>query len=156
MSIIGKHLLSLGIQLPKVAKPVANYIPAMIVDNLVYVSGQITSWEGEVKFKGKVGKDFDIPQGIEAARLCGLNILAQLEYLLGDLDRVKRCIKLGVFVNAAENFFDHPKVANGASDLMVQVFGDAGKHVRFAVGSYNLPLNVAVEVEGLFEITTPM
>ena len=110
-------------------------------------------WDGEFKFIGKLGKEYTIEQGQQAARICGLNILAQLRAALGgSLDRVKRCVKLGVFVNSVDTFTDQPKVANGVSDLMVEVFGDAGKHARFAVGTNVLPLNVAVEVDAVFEI----
>jgi enamine deaminase RidA (YjgF/YER057c/UK114 family) len=110
-------------------------------------------WNGEFKFIGKLGKEFGVEQGQQAARLCGLNIIAQLKAALGgDLDRVKRVVRLGVFVNSTDDFHDQPKVANGVSDLMVEVFGDAGKHARSAVGVNTLPLNVAVEVDAVFEV----
>jgi enamine deaminase RidA (YjgF/YER057c/UK114 family) len=141
------------IELPKAAAPVANYVPVVIAGNLAFVSGQVTVWNGEFKFVGKLGQEFDVAQGQQAARLCGLNVIAQLKAALGgDLDRVKRCVKLGVFVNSTDGFTDQPKVANGVSDLIVEVFGEAGKHARFAVGSNVLPLNVAVEVDAVFEI----
>ena len=150
---IDKRLADLKIELPKAAAPVANYVPAAISGKLVFVSGQVTVWNGEFKYIGRLGEAFSIEQGQAAARLCGLNILAQLKAALdGDLDRVRRCVKLGVFVNSADGFTDQPKVANGASDLMVEVFGDAGRHARFAVGVNVLPLNVAVEVDAVFEI----
>jgi enamine deaminase RidA (YjgF/YER057c/UK114 family) len=141
------------IELPRAAAPVANYVPVVIAGNLAFVSGQVTAWNGEFKFIGKLGQEFTVEQGQQAARLCGLNIMAQLRAALGgDLDRVKRCVKLGVFVNSLADFTDQPKVANGVSDLMVEVFGDAGRHARFAVGTNILPLNVAVEVDAVFEI----
>ena len=150
---IDKRLADLKIELPKAAAPVANYVPAAISGKLVFVSGQVTAWNGEFKYIGRLGEAFSIAEGQAAARLCGLNIVAQLKAALdGDLDRVRRCVKLGVFVNSADGFTDQPKVANGVSDLMVEVFGDAGRHARFAVGVNVLPLNVAVEVDAVFEI----
>jgi enamine deaminase RidA (YjgF/YER057c/UK114 family) len=141
------------IELPKAAIPVANYVPVVITGNLAFVAGQVTIWNGEVKFIGKLGKEYNVEQGQQAARLCGLNILAQVKAALGgDLDRVKRCVKLNVFVNSQPDFTDQPKVANGVSDLMVQVFGDAGKHARAALGVNVLPLNVAVEADAVFEV----
>jgi len=150
---IDKLLAEKKIELPRAAAPVANYVPVVMGGNLAFVSGQVTVWNGEFRFIGKLGKEFDIEQGQQAARICGLNVLAQLKAALaGDLDRVKRCVRLGVFVNSVDDFTDQPKVANGVSDLMVEVFGDAGKHARAAVGTNVLPLNVAVEVEAVFEI----
>jgi enamine deaminase RidA (YjgF/YER057c/UK114 family) len=140
------------IELPKAAIPVANYVPVVTVGNLAFVSGQVTIWNGEFRYQGKLGQEFKVEDGQAAARLCGLNVIAQLKNAFGDLDRVKRCVKLTVFVNSTDDFTDQPKVANGASDLMVEVFGDAGKHTRSAVGVNVLPLNVAVEIEGVFEI----
>ena len=121
-------------------------------DNNAYLSGQITVWNGEFQFKGQLGKELQIEDGQKAARLCGLNIIAQLQAALGDLDRVRRCVKLNVFVNSTPSFTDQPKVANGVSDLMAEVFGDAGKHARSAVGVAQLPLGVSVEVDAVFEI----
>lgn len=150
---IDQRLAELKIELPQAAAPVANYVPAVMAGNLVFISGQVTVWNGEFKYVGKLGRDFSVEEGQAAARLCGLNILAQLKAALnGDLDRVTRCVKLGVFVNSADDFTDQPKVANGVSDLMVEVLGDAGKHARFAVGTNALPLNVAVEVDAVFEV----
>ena len=150
---IDQRLAELKIELPQAAAPVANYVPAVTAGNLVFISGQVTVWNGEFKYVGKLGRDFSVEEGQAAARLCGLNILAQLRAALnGDLDRVTRCVKLGVFVNSADDFTDQPKVANGVSDLMVEVLGDAGKHARFAVGTNALPLNVAVEVDAVFEV----
>ncbi len=139
--------------LPVSAKPVANYVPVVRTGNLVFVSGQVTVWNGEFRFVGKLGRDFAIEQGQQAARLCGLNIIAQLKAALdGDLDRVRRCVKLVVFVNSVDDFKDQPKVANGVSDLMVDVFGEAGRHARSAVGVNVLPLDLAVEAEAVFEV----
>jgi enamine deaminase RidA (YjgF/YER057c/UK114 family) len=150
---IEKRLKELGIELPEAAAPAANYVPYVISGNLVFVAGQVTFWNGELKYKGKVGQDFTVEQGAEAARLCGLNVIAQVKAACGgDLDKVERVVRLGGFVNAGADFYDHPKVVNGASDLMVEVFGDKGRHARAAVGSSALPLNVAVEVDAIFQI----
>jgi enamine deaminase RidA (YjgF/YER057c/UK114 family) len=149
---IAAKLAELKIELPQAAAPVANYVPVVITGHHAFVSGQVTFWNGERKFLGKIGKDFSAEEGQQAARLCGLNVLAQLQAALGDLDRVKRIVKLGVFVNCVADFTEQPKVANGVSDLMVEVFGDAGKHARSAVGVNVLPLNVAVEVDAVVEI----
>jgi enamine deaminase RidA (YjgF/YER057c/UK114 family) len=150
---IEKILAEKQIELPKAAAPVANYVPAVQAGNLLFTAGQVTVWNGEFKFVGKLGKEYTVEQGQQAARLCGLNVIAQVKAALGgDLDRVKRCVRLGVFVNSTADFTDQPKVANGVSDLMVEVFGDAGKHARSAVGVNVLPLNLAVEVDAVFEI----
>jgi enamine deaminase RidA (YjgF/YER057c/UK114 family) len=150
---IEQRLAELGIELPKAAAPAANYVPFTITGNLVFVSGQVTVWNGTLKYIGTVGGDLTMEDGYQAARLCGLNLIAQVRAACnGDLDRVKRVVKLGGFVNAAPGFKDHPKVVNGASDLMADVFGEAGKHARFAVGAGSLPLGVAVEIDGIFEI----
>ncbi len=150
---IDARLEELGIKLPEAAAAVANYVPYVVTGNLVFVSGQVTIKNGEFKYVGKVGSDFSIEQGAEAAQLCALNVIAQLKAACGgDLERVVRCVKLGGFVNSAPGFTDQPKVMNGASDLMVEVFGDKGRHARFAVGAPALPLGVAVEVDAVFEI----
>lgn len=149
---IAARLAELKIELPKAAAPVANYVPVVVTGNHAYLSGQITVWNGEFQFKGQLGKELQIEDGQKAARLCGLNIIAQLQAALGDLDRVRRCVKLNVFVNSTPTFTDQPKVANGVSDLMAEVFGDAGKHARSAVGVAQLPLGVSVEVDAVFEI----
>ena len=150
---IEKLLADKKIELPKAAAPVANYVPVVVAGNLAFVAGQVTAWNGEVKFIGKLGKEYTVERGQQAARICGLNILAQLKNALdGDLDRVKRCVKLNVFINSVDDFTEQPKVANGVSDLMVEVFGDAGKHARAALGVNVLPLNVAVEADAVFEV----
>ena len=150
---IDARLKEMDIELPSAAAPAANYVPYVISGNQVFVSGQIPFWNGELKFVGKVGVDFSLEEGQDAARTCALNIIAQVrEACGGDLDRVKRCIKLGGFVNCREDFTDQPEVINGASNLMVDLFGDKGRHARFAVGTNVLPRNVAVEVDAVFEI----
>ncbi len=150
---IDARLSELGIELPEAAPAVANYVPYVRSGNLVFVSGQVTMWNGELRYLGKLGDDIDLETGYEAARLCGLNLIAQVRRALGgDLDLLKRVVKLGGFVNSTSDFTDQPKVVNGASDLMVEVFGDAGRHARFAVGVPSLPLGVAVEVDGVFEV----
>ncbi|WP_448950458.1 RidA family protein [Labrys neptuniae] len=149
---IDRLLAEKRIELPNAAVPVANYTPVVVADGTAYVSGQVCSWNGEFKFVGRVGRDFSAEEGREAARMAGLNIVAQLKNALGDLDRVKRVLRLNVFVNSAETFTEQPKVANGASDLMVEIFGDAGRHTRSAVGVAQLPLGVAVEVDAIVQV----
>jgi len=151
---IDKRLSELGIELPKAAAPAANYIPYVVSGNLVFVSGQITLLDGEIKYKGKIGENLTVDDGYQAARICALNLIAQVkEAAGGDLDRVKKVVKLGGFVNSASDFTDQPEVINGASDLMVEVFGEeAGKHARFAVAVASLPGGAAVEVDAIFEI----
>lgn len=152
---IEARLKELGIELPAPATPVANYVPATTsTDNTVTISGQICAWNGELRHIGKLGGGIAIPEGREAARLCALNILAHLRTACGgDLDRVRRCLRLGGFVNCTPEFTDMPQVVNGASDLIVEVFGDLGRHARAAVGVSSLPAGVAVEVEATFEIS---
>lgn len=153
MSKIETKLQSLGIKLPAAAAPVANYVGFVKSGNVVFISGQLPLENGELKYVGKVGTEISVEQAKDAAKICAVNILAQLSAACeGNLDRVTRCIKLGVFVNADPLFNDHPAVANGASDLIATVFGDAGKHARAAVGSGSLPRGVAVEVDAIFEI----
>ncbi len=150
---IDARLGALGLTLPGVATAAGNYVPTVRTGNLVFVSGQITLKDGQLEYLGKVGRDFTVEQGQQAARLCTLNILAQLKAALGgDLDKVRRCVKVTGFVNATPEFTDHPKVVNGASDLLASVFGDAGKHARAAVGMSSLPLGVATEIEAVFEV----
>lgn len=150
---IDKRLAELGIVVPEPAAPAANYVPYTISGNLIFVSGQITMKDGALVYLGRLGEDLSVEDGYRAARLCALNLIAQArEACGGDLDRIARVVKLGGFVNAAPDFTDHPKVINGASDLMVEVFGDLGRHARFAVGAPSLPLGVSVEVDGLFEM----
>lgn len=155
MGAIDARLSELGIEIPETPAPAGNYVPWTVAGNLVFCAGQIPLAGGEVTHKGQIGAGAgaDIEHGYAAARVCAVNLLAQVKAACGgDLDRVVRVVRLGGFVNAAPGFTDHPKVINGASDLMVEVFGDAGKHARAAVGCSSLPLGVSAEVEGVFEI----
>ena len=153
MSKIESRLKELAIVLPSPPAPVASYVPYVVTGNLVFISGQVTLSPEGLKYVGKVGADISLEDGKEAAKLCAINLLAQLKAACsGDLDRVRRCVKLGVFVNATPDFTQHPEVGNGASDLIVAVLGDAGKHARAATGAGSLPRGVAVEVDGVFEI----
>lgn len=145
---IETRLAELGIVLPEPAAPVASYVPVAVTGNLAHVSGQLPFIEGNL-VTGRLGEDVELDLGIRAARACGLMILAQLKAALGSLDRIERIVKLGAFVNSAAAFTDQPKVANGASDLMAEVFGDAGRHARSAVGVPVLPLGAAVEVDAI-------
>jgi len=145
---IQSRLAELGIELPVAAAPVAAYVPVVVVGNLAHVSGQLPFVDGRL-VTGRLGEDVSLEQGTAAARACGLMILAQLAAALGSLDRVERIVKLGAFVNSTADFTDQPKVANGASELMAEVFGDAGRHARSAVGVPVLPLGAAVEVDAI-------
>lgn len=151
---VDARLAELGITLPSPAAPAANYVPTVRSGNLVFVAGQVTfDAQGKPQYIGKLGREFDVAQGQQAAKLCAINILAQMKAALGgDLDRIVRCVRVGGFVNAVPDFTDHPKVINGASDLLVQALGDAGKHARAAIGVGSLPLGVACEVEAVFEV----
>ena|SRR5947209_8700323 len=150
---IDGRLAQLGIDLSSPPAPVASYVPYVVAGNLVFVSGQVTLAKDGLKYVGVVGKELSLDDGKAAARLCAINVLAQLKAAVnGNLDRVRRCVRLGVFVNAVPEFTQHPEVANGASDLIQEVFGEAGRHARAAVGAGSLPRNVAVEVEAVFEI----
>jgi enamine deaminase RidA (YjgF/YER057c/UK114 family) len=147
------RLRDLGIVLPVPVSPVANYAPFVVAGGLVHISGQV-SVDASGGVRGVVGEDVDLERAIFAARLCGLNLIAQMKAAAdGDLSRVGRVVRLGGFVQAGQGFFDIPKVINGASDLMVAVFGDAGRHARAAVGVYRLPMNFAVEVDAVVEVT---
>jgi len=152
MSTVVQRLTSLGITLPQPVAPVANYVPFARAGSLVHISGQV-SVDAEGGVRGVVGEDLDLEAGQRAARLCGINLLAQMNLACdGDLERVVRVVKLGGFVQAGPDFFDIPKVVNGCSDIMVEAFGDAGRHARSAVGVYRLPLNFAVEVDAVVEV----
>ncbi len=149
---IEARLQALGIELPQANKAVANYVPTVISGNQIFVSGQITMLNGELKYIGRLGENLGVEDGMAAARLCGLNLIAQVKAALdGDLDRVTRVVKLGGFVNCTPEFTDQPQVINGTSDLMVEVFEEIGQHARAAVGVAALPLGVSVEVDGIFE-----
>lgn len=149
---IDNRLAELGITLPKPAAPVASYVPAVESGGLLHISGQISVAEDGNLILGRLGEDMNLERGIEAARRCGIMLLAQIEAALGSLDRVERIVKLGAYVNSAPNFTDQPKVANGASELMQEVFGEAGRHARSAVGVTVLPLGVAVEVDAIVAV----
>jgi enamine deaminase RidA (YjgF/YER057c/UK114 family) len=151
---IEERLKELGITLPTPPAPVASYVPYVVSGNLVYISGQVTIGADGLKYVGTVGQEISQEDGNAAARLCAINVIAQAKAACGgDLERVKRVVKVTVFVNAVPGFTQHPEVANGASDLFVAVFGDAGRHARAAVGAGSLPRNVATEVEAVIEIT---
>lgn len=150
---IEARLAELGIVLPAPVDPAGNYVGDVVTGNLVFTAGQIPVENGERKFIGKLGRDMSVEDGQRAARLCALNVLVRLKAACGgDLDRIVRIVKVVGFVNATPDFGDHPKVVNGASDFFVQVFGDAGRHARSAVGMGSLPFGVAVEVEAIAEI----
>ena len=149
---VAARLKELGIELPAPAAAVANYVPFMRSGNLLHIAGQLSN-DASGGVKGTVGVDVDMDQAVAAARMSGVNLLAQMNAALdGDLDRVVRVVKLGGFVQAGPDFIDIPKVINGCSDLMVDVFGDAGRHARSAVGVYKLPLGCAVEVDAIVEV----
>jgi enamine deaminase RidA (YjgF/YER057c/UK114 family) len=151
-SKVEARLNALGLSLPEAAAPVANYVPFTISGNLIFVSGQLPLKNGKLLFTGRVGPDVSVGEAAVAARQCGLNIIAQLKVACGgDLDRISRLVKLGGFVASDGDFTDHPKVINGASDLMVDAFGDAGRHARAAVGCPSLPLNAPVEIDAVAE-----
>jgi len=152
MSNIEARLNELGITLPKPVAPIANYVPFVRSGNLLFISGQIAMSSNGI-VTGTLGRDMDISAGKEAAKLCAINLLAQVSAALdNDLGKVRRVVKLGGFVQSEPSFTDIPNVMNGASDLMVEVFGDIGRHARFAVGSSSLPMGTAVEVDGIFEV----
>jgi len=150
--MIEDKLASLGITLPFPPAPAGSYVPIVISHNLAFVAGQIPTQDGQVRFKGKVGRDVSIEAGQQAARLCTINALAQLKSALGSLDKVRRIVKVTGFVSCDPSFADQPRVINGASDLLVQVVGENGKHARAAVGVSSLPLDSAVEVEFIVEV----
>ena len=145
---IDRKLAELGLTLPEAASPIAAYVPAVEAAGLLHISGQLPFRDGKV-MTGRLGDDVSLEEGQEAARRCGLMLVAQIKAALGGLDRVERIVKLGVFVNSTADFTDQPKVANGASELMVALFGDAGRHARAAVGVTALPLGAAVEIDAI-------
>lgn len=148
------RLHALGLSLPTPPQAVATYVPYVITGNQVVVSGQLPMAEGKIAYAGHVGRTVTIEDGQKAARLCALNILSQLNHACnGDLTRVTRCVRLGGFVSSASDFTQHPQVINGASDLMVEIFGDCGRHARAAVGVSSLPLGACVEIDAIFEIS---
>jgi enamine deaminase RidA (YjgF/YER057c/UK114 family) len=149
---IEDRIKSLGLELPQVPKPVANYVSAVRTGNYVFTSGQVPLVKGELKAKGKVGGDLTLEQGYECARIAALNCLAAVKSVIDDLDRVKQIVRLTGFVNSAVGFNEQPKVLNGASDLLVEIFGERGKHARLAIGTNELPLGAPVEVEMIVEL----
>jgi enamine deaminase RidA (YjgF/YER057c/UK114 family) len=156
MGRVEARLKELAIELPEPSRPGANYVPYVRSGNLVFLTGQLSQWNGERRFVGKVGREFGAAEGQEAARLCALNLLAHLRAALdGDLDRVVRTVRLAGYVNSTPDFVGQSQVMNGASDLFVDVLGDAGRHTRMSVGVTALPYDVAVEVEGIFEVGPP-
>tara|TARA_Y100000590_G_C15579712_1_gene961832 strand:- start:490 stop:951 length:462 start_codon:yes stop_codon:yes gene_type:complete len=148
-----ENLKKLKIILPEAKPPVGNYVATKISGNMLFISGQISIDENGKLIKGKIGKDLDIDSGYEAAKRCALSIVAQVkEACNGDLSKIKSCVKLTGYVNSTDDFVDQPKVINGASDLIVSVFGDSGMHTRAAVSANSLPLGVSVEVDAIFEL----
>jgi len=151
---VEKRLASLGVTLPAPTTPVANYVPFVRSGNMLVLSGQICfGADGKLVAKGQLGAAVSLEEGQKAARACAINLLAQLKAALGDLDKVVRVVRLGGFINSAPGFAEGPKVMNGASDLMVEAFGDIGRHARSTVGVAALPADAAVEVEGMFEVS---
>ncbi len=150
--MIEEKIKELGFELPEVAKPLAAYIPAKQVGNLVMTSGQVPLVKGVINYAGKVGSDLSEEEGQKAAQICALNCLAAIKGVIGNLDKIVEVVKLTAFVSSAESFTAQPKVANGASELIGKIFGEAGKHVRSAVGVTSLPLNAAVEIEMIVRI----
>ena len=148
-----ENIKKLAIDIPDMSAPLANYVPYKVSDTIVYVSGQGPVKNGELAYKGKVGEDITIEEGIKAAELCCINIIAALKKSInGDWNRLDSFLKLGGFVNCNNNFYDQPKIINGASDLLVNIFGKQGKHARFAVGSNALPMNISVEIDAIIKI----
>ena len=146
------RVVELSLELPPAPQALASYVPVVVTGNLAFVAGQVPLSEGKLMWSGKLGAELDVPAGAEAARRCALQILSALRAELGSLDRIRRVVKVTVWVASAPGFTDQPKVANGASDLFVEVFGDAGRHARAAVGAPELPLGAPVEVELIAEI----
>ena len=153
-SKVEQRLQKTGVAIPDAPSPAANYLPFTRTGNLVFVSGQVPFVDGKLEITGTVGENASVEEAQGQAKICAINLLAQLKVVCdGDLDRVVRVVKLGGFVASADNFFNQPIVVNAASDLMVEAFGEAGRHARFAVGTNALPLNCLVEIDGVFEIS---
>ncbi len=150
--MIEERIIELGFSVPDAPKPLAAYIPSLVVNNLVMTAGQLPIVKGELKYKGKLGKDLTEEDGQKAAEVCLLNCLSVIKSVVGSLDKVERILKLTVFVNSADDFTAQPKVANGASELCVKIFGEEGKHVRSAVGVNQLPLGAPVEIEMIAQV----
>ena len=153
MHIFEKNIKNLELKIPSMALPIANYVPYKICDKILYISGQAPIKEGSLIYKGKVGKDITEEEGIEAAKLCCINIISALKSAINnDWGKLDGFIKLGGFVNCDANFVNHPQIINGASDLLVKIFGEQGKHTRFAVGSNSLPMNISVEIDAVIKL----
>lgn len=153
MHLFEKNIKDLGLIISEPPAAVANYVPFMVVDNLIYVSGQAPIQNGEIIYKGKIGEEISEEDGILAAELCCLNIIAALRKSInGDWNRLDNFVKLGGFVNCKDHYTNQPKIINGASDLLISIFGEKGKHTRFAVGSNSLPMNISVEIDAIIKI----
>ena len=153
MHIFQKNIKDLDIEIPKINPPLANYIPAKKVGNLLFISGQAPVKNGKFPYLGKVGVDLTEEEGVKAAELCAINIIATIQYSIeNDWDKLDTFIKIGGFVNCKNDYTNHPQIINGASDLIVKIFGERGKHSRFAVGSNSLPLNISVEIEAIVNL----
>ena len=153
MHLFDENIKNLGLNIPDLPKALANYVPYKIIGKTIYISGQAPVQNGELIYKGKVGSDISIEEGVEAAKLCVINIIAALKTgLEGDWDKLDSFIKLTGFVNCQDNFTDQPKIINGASDMLVKIFGDQGRHARVAVGSNALPLGIAVEIDAIVQL----
>lgn len=150
--MIEDRIRELGYELPEPPKPLAAYVPALKVDNIIYTAGQLPIQKGELKFKGKLGNEVSESEGRAAAEISALNCLSVIKGVIGDLDKIERIVKLTVFVSSADGFTDQPKVANGASELIGKIFGESGRHVRSAVGVNQLPMNSPVEIEMIAKI----
>jgi len=152
--MIDRRLHDLGIELPTPSVPGANYVPFVREAGLIFITGQLSQWNGERRFIGKVGEEITPESGLQAVRLAALNVIAQLRVAVdGDLDRIARCVRVAVYVNSHPDFHGQSQLANGASDLFLDIFGEAGRHTRMAIGVAALPYNVAAEVEGVFAAT---
>ena len=153
MHVFEENIKQLGIEIPDMPNALANYVPYKLSDSIVYVSGQAPVMNGKIIYKGKVGNDISIEDGIKAAELCCINIISVLKKSInGDWNRLDNFLKLGGFVNCNSDFVDQPQIINGASDLLVKIFGEQGKHSRFAVGSNSLPMNISVEIDAIIKI----
>ncbi len=156
LTAIAQRLVELDITIPTASAPVANYVGFTITEKTIFISGQLPTIDGKISFLGKVGETITTEQAKEAAKYCAINVLAQLQSACNSknitLEDIKQCVKLSIFINAEPNFTQHSEVANGASDLMVKIFGEKGKHIRASVGCGSLPFGVAVEVEAIFQI----
>lgn len=152
MSSVMERLRAAGLELPRPPVAGGNYLPYRVVGDLVFLPGAISSWNGELRFRGKMGAALDVAAGYEAAKLCALNLLANLQSAIGDLDRVRQVVSVNGYVNGVDGFAESPKVVNGASDLLVSLYGDAGRHVRAAIAVAGLPQDAAVEIQMLVQV----